>query len=78
MQEYPHINEKINRLVFNLRKRYRGKTSLYIGIIALKAGQKLINNYYRTHKTDIKSLELITYIVEYLSEFQEILNKFKI
>ena len=82
MQEYSKINrqkfEKIRRLVYNLRKHYQGKSDLYIGAIAIQAGQNLINNYYRTHKSDIKALELIAYIVEYLSEFQEILNKFKI
>ena len=78
MQEYSKINrqkyEKIRRLVYNLRKRYQGRSDLYIGAIAMQAGRKLIRNYYRTHKSDIKSLDLIAYIVNNLSEFQEELD----
>ena len=78
MQINQQKNDYIKSLIYSLRKRHQGKTDLYIGAIALLAGQCLISNYYRTHKYDIKSFDLIAYILENITEFQEILNKYKI
>lgn len=82
MQQYSKINrrsyERIKRLIYVLRDRYKNKSDFYVGIIAIQAGQKLLKNYYRTHKNSPDLLEWRALIFENMTEFQKTLNEYKI
>lgn len=82
MQEYSKENrdiyEKVRRLVYNLRNRYKGQCDLYIGLLSILAGQKLLRNFYRTHKNTPELLEWRGLIINNMAEFQEDLNRYEI
>lgn len=82
MHEYSNINKKvcdrIRRLVYNLRGRYKNQSDLYIGILSILAGQKLLRNYFRMHKNRPDLLEWREIIFDIMTGFQDTLNEYKI
>ena len=82
MQEYSKENkklyERVRRLVYNLRGRYKNQCDLYIGILSILAGQKLLRNFYRTHKNRPDLLEWRAIIFDIIAEFQNTLNEYEI
>lgn len=69
---------KIQRLARNLRIRYCRYNDFTIGLIALLTGEKLLRNYYRTHKNAPELLEWREHIFKNIAEFKEILNQYKV
>ncbi len=73
-----NIQDRIRILIRNLRLRYCRRNNFYIGLLALKAGQKLLKGYYRKHQDEFALIEWRKLIIDDMTEFQEDLLKYKI